>query len=118
MSRMSVVLSIALAGSNVELRGCSLAGRCNEALFLLETADWSDVASNEKFVGSERRGRLVEGNVTVSTFTEAFRRTLTMTWSKHKLSACRKHPDKPSTCLYDGPLMPTKVINVTNISQL
>jgi len=49
---------------------------------------------------------LVEGTVATSTSADAFRLTLTMTWLKHKLSSCSKHPDNPLTGLYDGPLDP------------
>ena len=100
-------MSVVLSGSNVELGGSSLGGQCSEALLLSETLDWPDVDSKDIFVGNERIGRLVEATVATSILSEAFRRTLTRTWLKHKLSACIKHPDKPPTCLYDGPVNPT-----------
>ena len=116
MSRMLVTLSVSVAGSNVELGCSSLTGQSSESLCLLEAFNWSGVDSKDIFVVGERRGRLVKGTVAAAKLSEAFRRTLTTTWSKHKLSACAKHHDKPATCLYVGPLNPTTKQSLTNCS--
>jgi len=99
---MSFTLLVTLAGCSVEF-----GGKCMEALCLLDKCDWSAVDSKDIFVVNEGRGRLVEETVANSTLSEAFRRTLTMTRLKHKLSACIKHLDNPLIGLYDGPMDPT-----------
>jgi len=54
MSRRSVILSVTFVGSSIELGDSSLAGKCTEALCLLETFDWSAVDSKDIFVVDER----------------------------------------------------------------
>lgn len=102
MAVMSVILLVTLAGCNVALEG-----KCKEAFSLLEESDSSAVDSKDIFVvDGSRGGWLMEETVTVSTISEAFRRTLTTTRLKQKLSGCIKHPDNPPTGLYAGPLNP------------